>query len=502
MVADRVHGGVKPARAEDALHDSLSWSAMEIARRVRAREISPVEVVDAHIDRIEAVNGMLNAVVADRFEAARAEARAAESVRDGGPLHGVPCTIKEFVGVAGMPQSGGIAFRREARAPGNSPITTRLEAAGAIVLGVTNAPEGGLWPETNNPVYGRTSNPWDVTRTSGGSSGGEGAIIAAGGSPFGIGSDTGGSIRIPSGFCGIAGHKPTGGIVPNTAHFPESPPLPLPAMVCGPMARRVEDLIAVMRIIAGPDGVDPYIPGPISLGDPASIDLREVTVYPALFGTPAIVAATERAADALVEAGAKRGELPRMPLPREGFELWAALMRQSGIRYEEIVSPNGKVALSKEIPRYLAGRGHHAGGVLAILALQRFGTVGVGRNGVAAAEHLINELEAALGPRGAILYPVYPRTAPRHRGMAFGNPFSTGCTTLFNATTFPVTVVRVGQDGAGMPIGLQIAARRHNDHLTLALGVELERALGGWTGPVEPRRGPGIARAFARRVRR
>jgi len=481
------------------MHECLGWSATEMARRIRAREVSSAEVVDAHIDRIAAVNPQLNAVVAERFEDARAEARAADARPSTTPLAGVPCTIKEFVAVRGMPHTGGIGIRRGVRATDDAPIVTRLRAAGAIVLGVTNAPEGGLWAETNNPVYGRTNNPHDLRRTSGGSSGGEGAIIAAGGSPFGIGSDTGGSIRIPSAFCGIAGHKPTGGMLPNTGHFPHAPALPIPIMTCGPMARRVEDLWPLLRITAGPDGVDPWVTEAPSMLDPAGVDLRDLTVFTAPVGRPEMVAAVARSADALVAAGARRGALPRAFTPYEGLDTWAAVLHASGIAYDEIVAER-RVPLLWESLRWLAGRSHHAGGVLMILALQRYVPVGR-KDGLRAAAMLTQALEDALGPNGVLLYPTFPRAAPRHRGMAVGNPFDTGCTALFNVTTSPVTVVRVGEDPAGMPIGLQVVGRRGADHLTLAAAAALERAFGGWTGPVTPHRGMGRLAELGRRVR-
>jgi fatty acid amide hydrolase 2 len=485
------------------MHESLRWSACEIVRRIAARDVSPVEVVDAHIDRIAAVNGAINAVVAERFEDARREAEeAAARVRAGVrmPLLGVPCTIKEFVAVAGMPQTGGILFRRGVRAEHDSPVVARLKAAGAIVLGVTNAPEGGLWPETNNPVYGRTNNPHDTARTSGGSSGGEGAIVAAGGAPFGIGSDTGGSIRIPAGFCGVAGHKPTGGIVPNTDHFPGAPDIDLPVMVTGPLARRVEDLARVLPIIAGPDGRDPWIRGPVALGDPADVDLRGVTVYPAELGRPEIREGVRRATDALVAAGAKRGELARPYDLRGAFELWASVMHETGIRYDDVVAER-KVPLGREFARYLVGRNRHAGGVLAILALQRYAPVGRRSGGLAAARAACAELEARLGPRGVMVVPVYTRTAPRHRGMAVGNPFDTGCTTLFNITGFPVTVVRCGEDAHGLPISVQLAGIRGADPVTLAAGAAVEAAFGGWRGPVDPHAGRTLAQSLRGWVR-
>ncbi|MGZ5967529.1 MAG: amidase, partial [Polyangiales bacterium] len=264
----------------------LTVPAMELARRIRAREVSPVEVVEAHIRRIEHVNPALNAVVFECFERARTEARAAERTamkRDAPPLLGVPFTVKEMAGLEGCPHSAGSFHRRHVRAKKDGAAVARMRAAGAIALGVTNQPEMGLWVDSDNAVYGKARNPWDPARSPGGSSGGEGAIIGAGGSPFGVGSDAGGSIRMPAFFCGIAGHKPTSGLVPLTGHFPfvdEPHPHhgpPPRQVVVGPMARTASDLLPLLSLMVGPDAVDPYVGSQVDLGA-GEIDFRGRTV--------------------------------------------------------------------------------------------------------------------------------------------------------------------------------------------------------------------------------
>jgi len=169
-----------------------------LAKRIRHGELSAVEVVDAHIERIQRINPALNALVADCFDSARQEAREADALVAASaspealpPLLGVPFTAKEFMKAAGMPHTAGSVHRVGVVADGDAPVITRMRDAGAILLGLTNVPEGGLWMETYNAVYGRTNNPWDLRRTCGGSSGGEGAIVAAGGSPIGVGADVG-----------------------------------------------------------------------------------------------------------------------------------------------------------------------------------------------------------------------------------------------------------------------------------------------------------------------
>jgi len=205
----------------------LFRSATELARMIRDREVSSRDVVEAHIRRIEEVNPSLNAVVATRFDDAREEARRADVLisrasapGDVSPLCGVPCTVKEAFALEGMPNTGGLLSRKGKVARQDATTVSRLRSAGAIPLGVTNVSELGMWVESNNLVYGRTASAHGRRRTSGGSSGGEGAIVSAGGSPFGLASDIGGSIRVPAFFNGVFGHKPTGGLVPNSGQFP------------------------------------------------------------------------------------------------------------------------------------------------------------------------------------------------------------------------------------------------------------------------------------------
>ena len=221
-------------------------SAASMAEQIRQKKLSPVELVEAHLARIEALNPKLNAFVRVDVEGARRQARAAEvevgKRKELGPLHGVPLSIKSSMEVAGLPWEAGTKLRAGVLGERDAPLVARLRQAGAIILGVTNAPELLMAWETDNLLYGRTNNPWDITRTPGGSSGGEAAAIAAGMSAGGMGSDGGGSIRVPAHFSGICGLKPTPGRIPATGHFPESVgPFALLGVV-GPMARNMGDL--------------------------------------------------------------------------------------------------------------------------------------------------------------------------------------------------------------------------------------------------------------------
>ena len=265
-----------------ALGDPMHYSSVRsLASAIRDRRTSSVEVVDACLARIDAVNPALNAVVQLRADEARADARRAdEAVARGepvGPLHGVPMTIKDSLDTAGMITTGGSTGRASFVPERDATVVHRVKTAGAILLGKTNTPELTLSYETDNLVYGRTNNPWDVMRTPGGSSGGAAAIVACGGAAFDIGSDYGGSIRLPAHFNGIAGIKPTHGRVPRTGHiFPFGGTHDAFQQI-GPFGRYVDDLVLLLPILAGPDNVDPAIV-PMPLGEPGTVDLSTLRI--------------------------------------------------------------------------------------------------------------------------------------------------------------------------------------------------------------------------------
>jgi Asp-tRNA(Asn)/Glu-tRNA(Gln) amidotransferase A subunit family amidase len=239
-----------------------------MAELIRNRKLSPVELVQSHLDRIEKLNPKINAYVQVDHDRALASAREAETAvaqnKNLGPLHGVPISIKSAIDVAGMRCEAGTKLRTGQIANEDAPLVSRLRESGAIVLGTTNTPELLMAWETDNLLYGRTNNPWDLSRTAGGSSGGEAAAIASGCSAAGVGSDGGGSIRVPAHFCGICGLKPTPGRIPATGHFPQSlGPFALLGVV-GPMARTVADLKVLLEVMHGPNIGDPNAaPAPI-----------------------------------------------------------------------------------------------------------------------------------------------------------------------------------------------------------------------------------------------
>lgn len=467
------------------IDELVTTSALGLEQLVRRKKISPLELVDIFIERIEAKNPGLNALVANRFEQAREEAKTAtervtriDSPAELPPFFGLPCTIKEGIAVEGMPNSAGVFARKDIRADRDAVVVRRLRDAGAIVLGVTNMAEGGMWLETDNRVYGRTTNPWDPERIPGGSSGGEAAILGAGASPFGIGSDIGGSIRIPAAFCGIFGHKPSGKLVPNSGYWPDVPGQLDEFLCTGPMTRSAEDLWPVLDVISA---------GKLE-GHPSEINLREVTVYPVeAFGgvnvRPEARKAVRRASVALQTRGARVAELRSRGLEK-AFLIWSAMMEEeaAALEYTEVLGNGERISLWREFLRHRGPEGRHTIQALIVAALDSLAKripapiATYSRAG----KQLRADLEAELGPRGVLVCPPYTRAAPRHL-EPLRTPFDFVCTAIFNSLAFPVTQVPAGLDEAGLPLGVQVAGRRGADALTIAVARALEVDLGGFT---------------------
>ena len=476
----------------------LRLSGCELARRIRDGEVTSRRVCEAHIDRIRAVNPVINAVVADRFEAALREADAADTlVRTGPrqalpPFHGVPCTIKEAFAVQGMPNTAGLVTRQGQLSADDAPTVARVRAAGAIVLGVTNISELCMWMESDNRVYGRSNNPYDPTRIVGGSSGGEGAIVGAGGSPFGLGSDIGGSIRGPAFFNGVFGHKPTGGLVPSTGQYPRAEGSSMRLMTTGPIARRAEDLYPLLRLLAGPDAQDPSCKS-MKLGDPAEVDLSTLRVLDIEDNgttpvSPELRAGQRRIADFLASKGA-RVRRERIPALVHSFEIWSAVMAEAThTSFAELLGDGRRLNVKRELGRLLVGRSAHTLPALGLAVLEGLAARLPDRTRRMA--RLGRDLEAQMmdlvGENGVLLYPSYPTTAPRH-GHPILRPLRWVYFGILNVLAMPSTQVPLGLGRGGLPLGLQVAAAPGNDHLTLAVAAELERAFGGWVAPPDLR---------------
>jgi fatty acid amide hydrolase 2 len=474
-------------------------SALDLARAIREGEASSREVVQAHIARLVAVQPRINALAADRFEAALEEADAADRrVAEASdrselpPFLGVPCTIKESIGLAGMPQCAGLLSRCEHRATETSPAASRLIEAGAIPVGVTNVSELTMWIESQNFVYGRTNNAYDQGRVAGGSSGGEGAAVGSGGSPIGLGTDIGGSIRLPAFFNGVFGHKCSAWLVPNSGHFPHPEGEATRMLSLGPLARRAEDLMPVLRLIMGPDGRDPYT-REAQIGDPADVDLAGLPVIVSQDAwivppRPEMLAARERAAGALAAAG---GDVRNVSLRsmRRALDYYLTALRTGstqGVRQilEEEIEDAAELTLRRIGWGAVRRRGPHTLPLFILLAVERlavFTPERLDRRALAAGRALAEEVEAVLDG-GILLHPSHPRVAPKH-GRTVGRAWVITPTAVWNLLGLPATQVPLGLNADGVPLGVQVVAGMDRDDQTIAAALELERVFGGWVPP-------------------
>jgi fatty acid amide hydrolase len=359
----------------------VGLGAAEIARRIAARELSARDAVDAHIARIEEVNSKLNAVVAPLFEQARQDAVAADERQARGealsPLHGVPMTVKECYEVAGTSATMGLVTLKDNIAAADGEMIRRLRSSGAILLGKTNLPQLMLGHECDNPVYGLTKNPWRDDRTCGGSSGGEAAIIAAGGSPLGLANDMGGSIRVPAHFCGVHGLKPTNNRLPRSGSIPNQRGMEAIQYQPGLIARRVEDLAFGLAALCTSEPVTPYGGRPCEFDAPPSPlrDFRAVKVEGLRIAAwsddgyftaaPSVRRAVEIAAKALQDRGAIV-EWIEPPDMHEGMRLYLGIMAADGgadarrlLAGGEVGWRIGRLTRIARLPRparYLAGK--------------------------------------------------------------------------------------------------------------------------------------------------
>ena len=487
----------EPNSADQTL---VTLSGSELARRIRRGELSSRDAVEAHIRQIEATNPTIRAVVKERFDDARREARAADELlsRVGAgnvpEFHGVPCTIKETFMLTGMPNSAGLVARKHIVSESDAPAVQRIRSAGAIPLGVTNTSELAMWMESFNKVYGRTNNPYDPTRIVGGSSGGEAAVIAAGGSPFGLGSDVGGSIRGPCFFNGIFGHKPTGGLVPNTGQYPLLDHRTTKMLVAGPMARRAEDLMPLLRILAGPDGQDAACVA-IPLGDPKQVSLAgrkviNVVDNGAVSVSAELRAAQQKALSSLQERGMMAEERRFGALKRQ-FDIWSATIGdERAVPFGRLLGNGKRTYPGLEMLKWAVGASEHTwmSIVTALVDPVPHLLPGLRKKLLAMRDGLREQMLQAMGDDGVMLYPTYVTTAPKHyrpawQAQRLHMPFA--YQGIFNALDFPATQVPLGLDSQGLPLGVQVISKPGNDHVTIAVAQELESAFGGWVPPFQ-----------------
>jgi amidase len=467
--------------ATEAGDSIISASAGELAEAIRAKRLSSKAVVEAHLDRIGKVNPKLNAIVQLTADAARKEADEADAAlargEIKGPLHGVPVTIKDTLETTGVICTGGTKGRANFVPKADATAVARLRSAGAIVLGKTNVPELAGALESDNLIYGRTNNPYDLARTPGGSSGGEAAIVAACGSPLGLGTDAGGSIRVPAHFCGLAAIKPTSGRVPRTGQFPMPLGARNPVFHVSLIARKVSDLALALPIISGPDFRDSTIVA-MPLGDPNGIALAGLKLAffeddGAAAPTREIAAAVRDCAKAFTEAGVKVEE-KRTPDSEKAAAVYHDMSRGDGgagtraflksIGSDEI-SPLFEKALTYSVAPAMANPTE------ALAAFVRWNLFN-------------NAMLRFMENYDAVLSPVAPYAALAH-GTSFEeqNRKGFGYAQMYNLTGWPAVTVRVGTSPEGLPLGVQVAARPWREDVALALAAHLEKTFGGWKMP-------------------
>ena len=464
------------------MNELILQSAVEQLALLRSGKVSVAALAEAHIQQIERLNPELN-VFAD-FDAERVRRQAIEldKTKDGrGPLHGLPVTVKSSIAAAGLKCEMGSLLHKGETPAEDAVVVARLRLAGALILGTTNCPEFLMAYETDNLLHGQTRNPWDLERSPGGSSGGESAAIAAGMSAAGLGSDSGGSVRVPAHFTGICALKPTPGRIPGRGHLPPcvGPFATLGAI--GPMARTMADVALLFRVLSGQDPCDPASP-PVEFREPTAGALRANTIgvfeddglVPVTAGTRAAV----RAAAAVLRAAGFRVE-PFRPGTLEALrKLWWRLFVQCGAMF---YAPGirGREDELSPIFREFLGIAASAAPLTAAEVLDAWAELDL----------LRAEALAEMREHPVLLCPVASIPAFRHGerewtidGQRVDYLDAVRHTQWFNVLGAPAAVVPVGQSGeawgAGLPVGVQIVGRPFEDEVVLAIAGIVDEAFG------------------------
>ncbi|MCE9623362.1 MAG: indole acetimide hydrolase [Actinomycetia bacterium] len=457
--------------------------ALELAGMIARKEVCSREVVTAHLARIDDVNPRLNAIVrrwdADSLAAADAADEAVAAGRDLGPLHGVPVTVKENIDLAGTPTTQSVVFLAEAVSPTDAPVVERVRAAGAIPIGRTNLPDLGLRVTTESSLHGVTHNPWHPTRTTGGSSGGEGSALASGMSPLGFGNDIGGSLRNPANCCGIASIKPTQGLVPWATEIPpQDPGMSAQLMLSeGPMARHVADVRAGLLVIAGAHDRDPRSL-PVTLADRASgrpLRIAVAATPPAGSTHPEIAAAITHAADELSNAGAQVTEAIPASFAR-AVHLWGVILSEE-IRAQRALLD---LVLGEAGKKFLSYSDDVFPPIDTATLMMAFGE----RNAID------REWHQFLTQYDVLLMPTWTQPPFELGADIVSLQAALGTLELLrpvlpaNLLGLPAAVVPVGM-ADGMPVGAQLVGRRFADLTCLSAAEQLENAFGTMT-PIDP----------------
>ena len=473
------------------MSDLTFLTAVEMARQIREKRLSPTELAEAHLAKIERLNPKLNAFTQVDAERVRREAHEAEaalvSSKDIGPLHGIPISIKSSLDVVGMKTESGTRLRAGHIATEDAPLVARLRKAGAIVLGVTNTPELLMAWETDNLLYGRTNSPWNLDRTPGGSSGGEAAAIAAGMSAGGVGSDGGGSIRVPAHFCGICGLKPTPGRVPATGHYPPAcGPFAMIGVV-GPMARTIADLRILFEVMQGPDDRDTNA-SPVPLYWQSDDEVRHLRIgYFEDDGVTPVTPETRvavRTAVLALRAAGFQVEAARSNVLDDARALWKQFFVGAGgmligAMFKDSASKDRTQDQSLILKQFLEWAAADPA-----LTAETLLAAWIRRDEVRS--NFVREMRKypiLLCPAAAIPAFRHGERSWKIDGKTVNYLDAWSYTEWFNLLGNPAVVVPVSHSFEGLPIGVQIVGRPWEEERVLAVAAVLEKECGAWGIP-------------------
>lgn len=471
----------------------LHMSASALAKKIREKELTSVQVVTIFINRVKEVNPIINAMVQDRFEEAMQEAAECDSYLTGKsieflestkPLLGVPITIKENLAMKGCSITVGSLARKNEKSEEDATCVQRVKAAGAVPILVSNTPEYCLSMETYNFVTGRTNNPYNTLCNPGGSSGGEGAILGSGASVIGLGSDIAGSIRIPSCFNGIFGHKISPYLSPLKGHFPESADKIFNYhLTVGPMVRYCEDLILMTKILTGDDAK--------LLKLDEKVDLSKLNVFfmdkcGSDFG---MVPVQREIKEAINRCAVYLSENCKANIKTEKFDFNEAVEMGFSMHFSIKDTPNSlqvaKANPNLELLKCMFGKSQFPLNIIMYAGLEEVNGL-IRKSKVEEYKKQLEELEKhvhkSLGDDGILLFPSFPTSAIPHNGHIYAS-IGTTYLLIINALGLPSTNVPVGFDNKNMPIGIQVVAGPKQDRLCFAVAKELEKLYGGWKPP-------------------
>lgn len=473
----------------------LLTSAVDIARMIRERKVTSEEVVRTFIQRIQEVDPFINAVISRRFEEAIREAQHVDVLIsnscadfDRQPFLGVPFTGKDSIPVKGLVLTGGIFTRAKEIATEDAPVTKLLKDSGAICLGITNVPETTFWFDSHNTIFGRTNNPYDLTRIPGGSSGGQAAILSAAGSVFGNGGDAAGSIRLPSFYCGIFGHKATPITINRDTMYPPIGGGREKYLSFGPMCRYAKDLVPMFKVMAGAERVKQYN---LRLDEP--VDLSSLKVFYVEEAVDPLATPIDWELKESVISAAKHFEslgckVQKVVIPqfRHSLSIFLENMKSQDLpsQSETMTDFNGKVDLWKELLKACFSRSNHTASCLLFVAFQELILKkNKDERFVRMRQELKQLLEEMLLDDGILLYPTSNEPAIKHKTtfLKCNNPAIYA--SVFSVLEMPATQCPLGLNRQGLPNGVQIISAPFQDRLSLAAAAELERKFGGWVPP-------------------